>query len=110
MKGLVKLTQISDEVCPHCGAQCTSSEQGSLHTNGLWNEYRYFSCGLILHFSPNFQSILCKANCVNSPTYKLKIRKRSAAVQKLTKYIARLDVDREFMAKLHTVVQTVPKE
>lgn len=51
------LDHIKNVTCPTCGAGMESEGRGQQHTNGHWNERREFSCGLKLHFSPNFMQV-----------------------------------------------------
>jgi predicted RNA-binding Zn-ribbon protein involved in translation (DUF1610 family) len=54
---MLPFTHIKDEVCPQCGSAMVGESRGNRHTNGNWNEYRRFDCGLRLHYSPNFDRV-----------------------------------------------------
>lgn len=51
------IQQIAALRCPTCKAGVRSESRSNKHTNGYWNEDRIFTCGLHLHFSPNFMRV-----------------------------------------------------
>jgi hypothetical protein len=94
---------IKETKCPDCGcSEIKSEKREALHTNGYWNEYREFDCGLRLHFSPNYMktSQAKLYSCSKSKSALAKKQKRAEAVQRLNKYIKRLDVDDSFKGSL----------
>lgn len=96
-------SNIKETKCPDCGcSEIKSEKREGLHSNGFWNEYRTFACGLKLHFSPNYMktSQAKYYGCSKSQQAVAKKIKRAEAVQKLDKYIQRLNVDDEFKSKL----------
>jgi hypothetical protein len=85
--------------CPVCGCSLIIVERREdQHSNGFWNEYRIFDCGLKLHFSPNFMKTSQDkyTECSHDPSVIDRKKKRKACREKLIKYINRLDVDKEF--------------
>jgi hypothetical protein len=92
----MKLQHLNYEKCPYCGAKVKAIEQSSQHSNGSWNEFIKFECHCHIHFSPNFMKEEIYSECQNTKEYKLKKEKREIAVEKLFKYIQKLDVDDEY--------------
>jgi hypothetical protein len=103
----MKLTKIKDTVCPVCGSFTESEVRKNKHTNGSWNEYRTFACGLTLHFVPNFMKVRREGICRESKKYKKAVAKNAAAKAKLMKYIDKLDADIGFIADIKSRIQFV---
>lgn len=61
----MKLKLITDETCP-CGAGVVAESCRGFHTNGQGFEYREFSCGAQLAWSPNFSKLIEEKPCPNS--------------------------------------------
>jgi hypothetical protein len=91
------IEKISELMCPYCKcARIESEKKESQHTNGTWNEYREFKCGLILHHSPNYLKVFVKQECKKTDQYNEKFDKRCVAFKKIKNYISKLDTDEEF--------------
>jgi len=89
----MKLKEISEVTCIHCGALVVSESVRSVHTNGHGFEIREFKCGRTLAFIPNFMRIEVKRECPNNITEQIKTEKRATAFESLTNFIEQLDVD-----------------
>ena len=96
----MKLKHITKETCPECGARPKAQTQDQQHCNGEWNESRTFDCGLTVKYSPNFYKESFEGLCRNSKAYKSACEKRTIAVDKMTVFIAELDVDQGFKDRL----------
>jgi len=95
------MNDIKTTKCPSCGCTDVKSElKENQHVNGHWNEHREFKCGFKIHFVPNFMSEREEDPCEKGPLYKKAMDRRYAAINKLEKYIARLDVDDNFKERL----------
>lgn len=87
------IKRIDATICPTCKADVSSEKRECQHTNGYWNEYRTFTCGHVLHFSPNFKRVEVLTKCPNDVKEVTKREKREEALRKIKKYVNRLDVD-----------------
>src|SRR5574343_346417 len=100
-KDSVMLKKITQTECPHCGVtKIVSETRARQHSNGYWNEYRTFSCGLTLHFIPNFMEVRETQECKWSDDYKNKIIKRQNMIDDLRDYIDTLDADDDFKSHI----------
>lgn len=103
----MELKQITEQICPVCGASAVAETKDKQHTNGHWNESRSFACGLKLEFSPNFMRTekskyyLCK----NDPVTIAERARNEVALRKLTQYISRLNVSPDFRSDLTDAVR-----
>jgi len=95
---MVTIKRIKALTCPTCKAEISGERRDQRHTNGYWNEYRAFTCGCALRFSPNFMKVEVANVCPSHPKEKEKREKRKVAAIKLEKYINRLDVDDSWKA------------
>lgn len=69
----MKLNNINQETCHHCGAQAVSEYKSEkMHCNGTSEETRRFACGCVLRYSPNFQEVTETEQCEESEIYKKK--------------------------------------
>ncbi len=97
------LPHIPHKTCPQCGATSVVEEgRRHQHSNGLWNEYRQFTCGLRLIFTPNFcdKPAAEEQPCTRSTAYNDQVQQRRAAVATLRRTIEKLKVDEKFRATL----------
>lgn len=62
------IRRITDKTCPECQAKAISSRVEAQHTNGEWNEYVTYECDAVLHWSPNFMSIVKEKLCKKKET------------------------------------------
>jgi hypothetical protein len=108
------LEHIKTKVCRECGAPVIAETKDLQHTNGQWNESRTFKCGAIIEYSPNFKSERDSTKCPRSPRAITKQMKRHISIQRLEKYIKKLDVDESFKVTIWSHVPqylgTKPKE
>ena len=63
----MKLLHITAETCSVCGAVTQTETIKERHCSGEWNEYRIFSCGAELRYSPSYKKVLEARPCPNSP-------------------------------------------
>lgn len=65
----MRLRYIKQETC-ECGGTTVGEEIGNRHSNGETREYRLFSCGGKLEYSPNFGKVIEKLICPKSKKYR----------------------------------------
>lgn len=94
------LTRIEAVKCADCGADIVSESKDQQHTNGHWNEHRKFSCGGVLHFSPNFMKVLQETVCPKNAVQAAKVTARAQLISKLRTIITNAKVDPEYAAAL----------
>ena len=96
----MQLEHIKEEKCLVCGSEVVAEQRRNLHTNGLYNEFRTFKCGKVLHFSPNFERVVTTFDCPNTLEETKKREKREKAKLVLYKFIEKLDIDDDFRQEL----------
>jgi len=89
----MKLKQLHYKACPVCGARVVSEAQRSQHCNGEWFETVSFECECRIAWVPNFSREQVERKCPEHPEEKGKIAKQEVAMDKLKRYVKRLDVD-----------------
>ena len=95
------LEKIKTTVCPKCGrTQIKSIVKQNQHCSGNWNESLEFDCGYKEVYSPNGGGVKARGECMFHKSYKIKQNKQKLAYSKLVKYIKRLDIDQELIARL----------
>ncbi len=101
------LKHIEDETCFVCGAQIESETRKHKHTNGLWNEYREFTCGKVLHYVPNFKTVVIDKECPNTAGELKKRQRREKAKEKLLDYVEALKVDKGYKQEIYRSLRFV---
>lgn len=103
----MQLKHIKITECPICKCKDIVREQLEtdyndtkirMHCNGGRWEERQFACGYIVKYEPNFPNIVSDKpmRCKNNPLLIERGNKRKIAIDKINKYIQRLDVDDDF--------------
>lgn len=93
---MMQLVHLTSETCPTCSSRTVACEQRARHCNGEWFETRTYECGYKLDYVPNFSRAETVQICTKSEEYKTSKEKRRAAVDKLFKFVADLEVDDSF--------------
>ncbi len=99
----MKLEHIKEDKCSHCGALTVEESRKNQHVNGLWNEERYFACGKIVRFLPNygkdFEPQVVK-ECTNLPTTIEINTKRSKLYEQIVAVVDKSKADEEYKQDL----------
>lgn len=93
------LKKITQTLCA-CGAGIEQESRERQHSNGNWNEFRKFKCGLTLTYSPNFDKLELANKCRHSKEAKAQEAKRERALESTNKHINSLNVDAAYRDKL----------
>jgi len=96
----MKLKHLKHGACPHCAARILSEHQTHQHCNGEWFETQIFACGHGREYTPNFQEEREIKPCPCAPAELDRKTRQLAALDKLRKYINKLDVDDAFKKSL----------
>lgn len=96
----MELNQITDKLCPECGAIAVAEERKNRHCNGQFNETRKFDCGAILKWSPNSSSLHGCTPCPNSKKEITAKRKMDSEKLKLTNFIETLNITKGLKSDL----------
>lgn len=84
----MKLNNINQETCHHCGAQAVSEYKSEkMHCNGTSEETRRFACGCVLRYSPNFQEVTETNECEKSQRFKEKETLKLERVDRTIRYM-----------------------
>lgn len=97
----MNLENIKEIECPICKClEITEEIRTRKHTNGYWNQYRTFDCGMTLHFFPNCMKVYQKGRCKHDPEFIKRFKLRHQLKNKLIKVVKESDVDEEFAEEL----------
>lgn len=103
----MKLECIKAEKCETCGSKTIKEAMLNRHCNGQYNERRWFECGAILHWSPNFKALYKESPCPNSDEEKKRKEELKQAKIVLNECIENLNIDGTMKASLISVVKYV---
>jgi len=97
----MKIENIIERICPICKEkEIISFRKEQKHTNGYWNEYITFKCGLTLHFSPNYMTVIREGQCENDSKVKERERKKQILLKKIVDIINESDLDKKIKEDL----------
>lgn len=99
----MELNHITEKSCIDCGAKVVRETRKDKHTNGLWNEYKEYQCGKIVHFIPNYglgSEPRVETQCPKTKKNRLKAEKRVNLKLHLIEVIEDSDADEEYKKTL----------